>query len=757
MWRLRVRITIIGGGPGGLFSAILLQQALPQARIHVHEQNGPHDAFGFGVVFSDETLAHIAAADPVSFREIEAAFIHWKRIETWHQGRWVASDGHGFCGLERHAMLGVLQRRAVSLGVQLSFHDGVPSAREAAKHCDLLIVADGVNSKARDELRSVFQPTVELRPCRFSWLAADFELPAFTFIFAPTEHGLFTVHAYPFRRGRSTWIVECAEDTWRKAGFEGADDERTVALCEELFAPWLQGRRLLASRSVWRQFPQISNAHWHDGDHTVLLGDAAHTAHFSIGSGTKLAMEDAIALRDAVLAAQADNAGIPAALQNYENERRGPVERLQRTAITSMEWFENAARYVPQSPEVFNFNLMTRSRRIGCENLRTRDAALVTNAMACWADEQGVARDSRGAPVPPAYTPFTLRGLTLPNRVVVSPMCQYSAVDGVPGDWHLVHLGSRAVGGAGLVIAEMTNVEADGRISKGCCGLWNTAQRDAWKRITAFAHEHSGARIGVQLAHAGRKGSAEVPWVAADTQCADGWQTIAPSPLPWAAHWNAPREMTRADMQRVCDAFVRSATHAVDAGFDLIELHMAHGYLLSSFITPLSNQRRDSYGGSLEGRMRFPLEVLDAVRAAVPKAMPLSVRISAHDWHDAKESIRTDDAVNIARLLKEHECDIVDVSSGGTSPEGRPLYARMYQVPFAEAVRHEAQIPVIAVGGIESIDHVNTLVLAGRADLCAIARGHLADPYLTQRGAAPAHFPDHPWPRQYLAAKPRTP
>ncbi|MSR75039.1 MAG: bifunctional salicylyl-CoA 5-hydroxylase/oxidoreductase [Planctomycetes bacterium] len=752
-----MRVTIIGGGPGGLFSAILLRKAFPQAHIHVHEQNGPHDAFGFGVVFSDETLGHIAAADPESFREIEACFIQWKRIETWHKDQWIVSEGHGFCGLERHAMLAILQRRAAALGVELSFHDTVSSAREAAKDCDLLIACDGVNSRVREELRDVFQPTVEARPCRFSWLAGDFELPAFTFIFAPTVHGLFTVHAYPFKRGRSTWIVECAEDTWRKAGFEGAADERTVELCETLFAPWLKGRRLLASRSVWRQFPQISNAHWHDGDHTVLLGDAVHTAHFSIGSGTKLAMEDAIALRDAMVEAHNAGSGIPQALANYEAARRGPVERLQRSAITSMEWFENATRYTSQSPEVFNFNLMTRSRRIGYDNLSSRDPQLVRHAVERWAQDVGAAPDSAGNAVPPAYTPFQLRGVTLNNRVVVSPMCQYSAVDGVPGDWHLVHLGSRAVGGAGLVIAEMTNVAAEGRISKGCCGLWNTTQREAWKRITSFVREHSSARMGMQLAHAGRKGSAELPWVAPEQQCRDGWATLAPSPIPWAAHWNAPREMSRADMENIRDAFVRSAELAVEAGFDLVELHMAHGYLLSSFITPLSNQRKDAYGGSLAGRMRFPLEVFDAVRASLPREMPVSVRISAHDWHSDPASIKTEDAVQIARLLKEHGCDIVDVSSGGTSPQGRPQYGRMYQVPFAETVRHEAGIPVIAVGGIESIDQVNTLVLAGRADLCAIARAHLADPYLTQRGAAGARFPDHPWPRQYIAARPRLP
>jgi anthraniloyl-CoA monooxygenase len=750
-----MRITGIGGGPGGLFSAILLKKALPDAQITVHEQNGPEDAFGFGVVFSDETLLHIEAADPESFAEIQRAFIHWRSIETWHRGAWVKSDGHGFSGLERRRMLQILQQRAAGLGIGLRFHSQVPSAREAQRDADLVIAADGVNSRVREELKDVFKPRVELGATRFSWLAVDRELESFTFIFAPTEFGNFSVHAYPFKSGQSTWIVECTEDTWRRAGFEESNDEKTLALCQRIFTPWLGSSKLVANRSLWRRFPFITNERWHDGRSIALVGDAVHTAHFSIGSGTKLAMEGAIALSRAVVEAVHQKQPMTHALERYESLHRGPTERLQRNACVSQRWFEEVEHYLQQSPHIFNFNLMTRSRRIGADNLAARDPVLVRDTLEAFAKEQPLSRRADGSPVPPAFSPFKMRGLELPNRVVVSPMCQYSAEDGVVGDWHLVHLGSRAIGGAGLLIAEMTNVSADGRISRGCAGLWTDAQEAAYARIVDFVHQHSAAKIGVQLAHAGRKGSAHRPWEAADTPLTDGWETIAPSALAWNAGWPAPRAMTRADMDRVRDAFVASARRAVRAGFDMIELHMAHGYLLSSFLTPLSNQRTDEYGGSLENRLRFPLEVLDAVRSALPKDMPLSVRISAHDWHPRADSMRTEESVRIARALREHGADIIDVSSGGTSPEGKPQYGRMYQLPFAEAVRRGAQVPVMAVGGIESIDHVNTIVLAGRADLCAIARAHLADPMLTQRAAIAAKADVLRWPAQYSAGKPR--
>ncbi len=750
-----MRITCIGGGPGGLFSAILLKKALPDAAIAVHEQNGPTDAFGFGVVFSDETLLHIQNADPESFAEIERAFIHWRSIETWHRGAWIKSEGHGFSGLERKAMLEILQRRAQGLGVDVRFHSQVPSAREAARDADLVIAADGVNSRVREELKDVFQPRVVLGATRFSWLAVDRELPSFTFIFAPTEYGNISVHAYPFKKGMSTWIVECSEETWQRAGFEEANDEKTLAICQRVFAPWLGSSKLVANRSLWRRFPFITNERWHDGRSIALVGDAVHTAHFSIGSGTKLAMEGAIALSNAVIETARKGEPVASALAHYEAVHRGPTERLQRNASVSQRWFEEVDFHLHQASHIFNFNLMTRSRRIGADNLAFRDRTLMRATLEAFANEHQLARAADGTPAPPAFAPFTVRGLTLPNRVVVSPMCQYSADEGVVGDWHLVHLGSRAIGGAGLLIVEMTNVSPEGRISRGCAGLWNDAQAEAFARITRFVHAHSAAKIGIQIAHAGRKGSAHLPWEAAEKPLPDGWETIAPSALPWNAQWPTPREMNRADMNRIRDAFVASARRAVSAGFDLIELHMAHGYLLSSFLTPLSNQRQDEYGGSLANRLRFPLEVLAAVRAAIPASMPLFVRISASDWHSAAESIHPEDAVAIATALREHGADVIDVSSGGTSPEGKPQYGRMYQLPFAEAVRRGANIPVMTVGGLETIDHVNTIVLAGRADLCAIARAHLADPILTQRAASSAKVDVHRWPSQYLAGKPR--
>ena len=736
-----MQIVSIGGGPAGLFFAILMQKAFPQAAISVHERNRADDTFGWGVVFSKETLGNIADADPESYQEIRDHFIYWDDIDTHYRGTKVTSTGHGFCGLSRKTLLLILQQRCRQLGITLHFQSEIPSWQDVAK-ADLVLAADGVNSKVRSDLEASFRPDLDWRKCKFAWFGTDKPLQAFTFVFAETEHGLFQVHAYPFENGLSTWIVECREEVWRKAGLDQLDEVQSAAFCERLFATHLRGHRLLCNRSLWRTFPTIRCQSWVH-ENVVLVGDAAHTAHFSIGSGTKLAMEDVMALTDTFK--RLGPGDVSAVLREYERQRLPEVLRLQRAAQTSLEWFENSARYVGQDPSVFQFNLMTRSKRITYDNLRVRDPQLVS------AVNDAVA--GRKAAPPPMFLPLQLRGLELRNRVVVSPMCQYSAQDGTPDEWHLVHLGSRAVGGAGLVITEMTNVSADGRITPGCTGMYTPGHTAAWRRIVEFVHRHTPAKIGMQLAHAGRKGSVTHPWSGSDDVplAKGGWQTLGPSALPFRKEWPAPKAMDRGDMDRVRDAFVRATRQCDEAGFDLVELHMAHGYLLSSFLSPLSNRRSDEYGGPLARRMRFPLEVFAAVRAAWPSAKPLAVRLSATDW--LPDGFQPHEAVEVARALKELGCDVIDVSTAGNVPESKPEYGRMYQLPFAEQIRYEAAIPVMSVGGIFGWDHCNTILAAGRADLCVLARPHLRDPYLTLHAADAYGLRDQWWPPQYLAGR----
>ncbi len=762
-----MRIECIGGGPAGLYFALLMKKSFPAASIRVRERNRPDDTFGWGVVFSDETLGGFQQADPESFAEIRRSFVTWGDIETTIGSACVRSQGHGFCGLSRKRLLDILQGRCRALGVELHFQSEV----DAFPQADLVVVADGVNSAFRTRWENVFRPTITLGRCRFAWLGTEWPLNAFTFLFRENEHGLHTVHAYPFERGDrtlSTFIVECHEDTWRAAGFEGADEAATVAYYERLFADRLEGHRLLSNRSLWRTFPEVRCETWHH-ENAVLLGDAAHTAHFSIGSGTKLAMEDSIALVQAF--GRGGARPIRETLADYEQSRRLDVAKLQRAARVSQRWFEECKRYVRQAPEQFNFNLMTRSRKITYENLKLRDPGLVERVDRWFANGARSAADlgarsaadlgarsaSNGvARVPPIFTPLRLRHMELANRIVVSPMCQYSAQDGTPNDWHLVHLGSRAVGGAGLVIAEATNVSSQGRISPGCTGLYTDEHERAWKRIVDFVHAFSRSKIGLQLGHAGRKASCSVPWEGDQPLVGPAaWSTIGPSALPFGPNWPTPAELDAAGMRKVLDEFVLATHRAERAGFDLLELHMAHGYLLSSFLSPLSNQRRDDYGGSLERRLRFPLEVTRAVRAVWPAEKPLAARISASDWLDDQGGQTIDDAVQISRALAQAGCDLIDVSSAGNDPRSRPEYGRMYQVGFADRIRNEAHVPVMAVGAILDADHANTVLAAGRADLCAIARAHLSDPYLTLHAAARygVDLPD--WPRPYLAVKPR--
>jgi anthraniloyl-CoA monooxygenase len=748
-----VKIVCVGGGPAGLYFALLMKKADRAHDITVLERNRADDTFGFGVVFSDATLDTFAQADPETHREIIDAFVHWDDIDIHAQGRVMTSAGHGFAGMSRQVLLDILRRRGEALGVSYRFQTEVDDVAPF-EDADLILAADGVNSVLRNRYAQHFQPEIDVRPNKFVWLGTTFPFRAFTFSFKEDEHGLWRVHAYRYNATHSTFIVETTEEAWLRAGLASAGEDDTVAFCERLFERELDGHALLKNRSLWRSFPTVRNRRWY-WKNVVLVGDAAHTAHFSIGSGTKLAMEDAIALAEAVKT----RGDVPSALAAYDEERRLAVESTQRAAQVSLEWFESTERYHGRlPPEQFVFSLLTRSLRVTHDNLRVRDpkfVATVDRAFAERASMQARVQVRTQPPPPPMFTPFRLRDMVVPNRVVVSPMCQYSAEDGTPNDWHVVHLGSRAVGGAGLVIAEMTDVSREGRISPGCAGLYKPEHVKAWARAVTFVHRFTPAKIGVQLAHAGRKGSTRRMWEGIDEPLPAGnWPLVSASPIPFFAHGQVPREMTRDDMDRVRDDFVRATAMADGAGFDLIELHFAHGYLLASFISPLTNRRADEYGGPLGNRLRFPLEVFDAVRAAWPAGKPMSVRISAHDW--APGGATPDDAVYVAARLLAHGCDIVDVTSGHTVPDARPRYGRLYQTPFADRIRHEVGIPTMTVGAISSYADVNSILAAGRADLCVLARAHLHDPYWT-RHAAIAQGYDLPWPDQYLSAKTFTP
>jgi anthraniloyl-CoA monooxygenase len=733
----QMRIAIVGGGPAGLELSILLKRLDAANEVVVFERNAPDDTFGFGVVFSDETLDAIEAADPPTFAEIAQRFARWSEIDVHYRGEVITSGGHGFSALARRDLLNILQRRAAGLGVDLRFRTE-PAAADL-EGADLVVGADGVNSTVRARHAEAFRPALDRRRAKYAWFGTDLVLDAFKFFIKQTEHGVLQVHGYPYSDTMSTFIVETTPRAWQGLGLDRASEDESLAICEELFADVLDGHRLIANRSRWIDFVTVRNETWRH-ENVVLLGDAAHTAHFSIGSGTKLAIEDAIGLAWALREAPGD---VPAALAAYEAERRPIVESTQRAAQGSLEWFEGIERYVGQEPLIFAFNLLTRSRRITYDELRLRDPGFVAAVGAEFSDR------------PPMFTPFRLRGLELANRVVVSPMDMYSSVDGTPGDFHLVHLGARGVGGAGLVMTEMICVSAEGRITPGCGGLYRDDHTAAWARIVDFVHAHGGARIGAQLGHSGRKGSTKLMWEAEDQPLDDGnWPLIAPSPLPYLPGVSqVPREMDRADMDAVVVDFVAATRRAAEAGFDLLEIHMAHGYLLSSFLSPLTNVREDEYGGDLAGRARYPLEVFAASRAAWPADRPMSVRISAHDWCD--DGFDDDDAVAFAGMLREAGCDVVDVSSGQVSPDQRPAYGRSFQTPFADRIRHEAGIPAIAVGAISSYDDVNTIVLAGRADLCALARPHIYDPHWTLHAAAEQGYDGVEWVPQYRSGSRR--
>jgi anthraniloyl-CoA monooxygenase len=737
----------MGGGPAGLYSAILLKKARPQLHVEVYERNQPDDTFGWGVVFSDQTMAGFAAADAESHAGIVSQFYHWDDIDVYFKGERIRSGGHGFCGIERKVLLQVLQERAQALGVAQYFQRELDDDREL-KDADLVVVAEGVNSKTRQRYEAVFRPNIDVRKCRFIWLGTEQKFPAFTFAFEQTEHGWFQIHAYQFSRTLSTVIVETREETWTAHGLDRASVDESIAFCERLFARYLGGASLMSNArhlrgSAWLNFNRVDCERWFH-DNRVLIGDAAHTAHFSIGSGTKLAMEDAISLTQNVLAESDPRRG----LQRYQQERSVEALKIQSAARNRMEWFENVARFVHMKPLQFCYSLLTGSQRIGHANLKLRDAEFVSRV------ESNLAQGARASSIrPPMFLPFQLRGLQLVNRVVVSPMAQYRASDGLPNDWHLVHYGARATGGAGLVMTEMTCVSPEARITPGCTGLWNEAQRDAWRRIVSFVQLNSTAKIGLQLGHAGRKGSTQLGWQAMDHPLASGnWPVLSASPLPYLPGVSqTPRAMTEADMEAVTADFVRAAVMGAAADFDLLELHMAHGYLLASFLSPLTNRRDDIYGGDAVNRARFPCEVLRAVRKVWPADKPVSVRLSAHDW--APGGLSEADLLQIAARLAESGADIIDVSSGQTTPDQQPRYGRMWQTPFSDLLRNALGVPTIAVGNIYEPDHINSIIAAGRADLCAVARPHLANSSWTLHAAAEQQYLEQPWPEAYLSGK----
>jgi anthraniloyl-CoA monooxygenase len=747
-----MKIVTVGGGPAGLYLALLMKKADPAHDVTVIERNRPDDTFGFGVVFSDATLERFAVADRESHETITRSFAHWDDIDVHYQGQVLTSTGHGFAGIGRQRLLDILHERCMALGVVLRFQTEVDDLSPWSD-ADLVVVADGVNSAVRTRSAAHFQPRIDVRPNKFVWLGTTFPFPAFTFVFKESEHGLWRVHAYRYNATDSTFILETTDATWRRAGLADATEDDTLAFAETLFARELGGHRLLKNRSFWRSFPTVRNARWSHGN-VVLVGDAAHTAHFSIGSGTKLAIEDSIALARALQT----HADVASALAAYEAERRPEVESLQRASQVSLEWFEQTERYHGRlEPLQFAFSLLTRSLRVTHANLKVRDAKFVESVDRWCAEQASIQTGTavRGQPPPPMFTPFRLRDLVLSNRVVVSPMCQYSAEDGTPNDWHLVHLGSRAMGGAALVMAEMTDVSREGRISPGCTGMYKAEHVAAWRRIVEFVHANTRAAIGLQLAHAGRKGSTRVLWEGIDEPLPEGnWPLVSASPVPFLPQGQVPRAMGRRDMDAVRDAFVGAARMADESGFDLLELHFAHGYLLASFLSPLTNRRTDAYGGALADRARYPLEVFAAVRAVWPPAKPMSVRISATDW--APGGSTPDDAVELARLLKAHGCDIVDVSAGQTVSDAEPVYGRLYQTPFSDRVRQEAGIATMTVGAITTYADVNSIIAAGRADLCVLARAHLYDPYWTLHAAWEQGW-ELPLPNQYVSLRNFTP
>ena len=742
-----MKIVCIGGGPGGLYFAISMKLRNPEYEITIVEQNKPRDTFGWGIVFSDQTLENLQANDPESAETIRKSFAYWDDIDVHIHGKVIRSGGHGFIGIGRLRLLTILQERAEELGIKQVFEAHVETSEPYAEF-DLIVVSDGINSKIRTQHATYFQPDIDLRRNKFIWLGTQWLFEAFTFIFIKTEHGWIWAHAYRFAEDLSTFIVECSPETWTAYGFEKMSKEDSVAQLETLFADYLGGNSLmenakhLRDSSVWMNFPRVTCKHWYH-QNIVLLGDAVHTAHFSIGSGTKLALEDGICLAECIH----QNSNLQSAFKKYQDEREIEVLRLQNAARNSTAWFENIPRYTNFSTTQFTYSLLTRSQRVSHENLRLRDKKWLEKMEFEFAEN--ATGKATPTPISPMFTPFSLREMKLVNRVVVSPMAMYSAEDGTVSDFHLVHYGSRALGGAGLIFTEMTHVSREARITPKCTGMYKKEHLQGWTRIVDFVHQQSKAKIALQLGHAGPKGSTKILWEGQDMALEEGWPIVGPSEVAYKDQ--IPHELSKMEMLEIKNQFVNAVQMAEECNFDMLEFHCGHGYLFSSFITPLSNIRTDEYGGNLENRMRYPLEVFEAIRSVWPKQKPISVRISAHDW--VQGGIDDEEAVIISKMFYDAGADIINVSSGQTNVNEKPVYGRMFQTPFSDRIRNEAQVPTIAVGAIFETDHVNSIIAAGRADLCCLARPHLSNPYWTLHAAARQNHLDQAWPIQYLAGK----
>ncbi len=748
-----MKVMCLGGGPAGLYFAISMKLRDPSHEITVLERNKANDTFGWGVVLSDDALERMQKNDPISTQTIRDHFAYWDDIAVEHNGVRTVSGGHGFAGIGRKQMLIDLQARATELGVNMVFETEFKTAEEYRKDYDLVVAADGINSRVRAEYKDIFEPDIDTRLCKFIWLGTHQKFDdAFTFIFEKTDHGWMWAHVYQFDDNTATFIVECLQDTWDAWGFADMTKEEIVETCRQVFAKYLGGHDLISNAAhlrgstVWMNFPRVICGKWYH-ENVVLMGDAAATGHFSIGSGTRLAFDSAIALADYLHSEPT----LEQAFSRYQDERRLEVLRLQSAARNSLEWFEEVERYLTQDPVQFTYNLLTRSQRISHENLRLRDPQWVHTAERWFQTMAGVPEDA--VVRAPMFAPFQLGDMALKNRIVVSPMAQYKAKDGCPNDWHFVHYAERAKGGAGLVYTEMTCVSASGRITPGCPGLYAPEHEIAWRRLVNFIHTETDAKVCAQIGHSGRKGSTQLGWHKMDAPLDHGnWDLISASAIPWSVDNATPREMTRDDMDAVKAQFVASTRMAARCGFDMIELHAAHGYLISSFISPVSNVRTDAYGGSLENRMRYPIEVFAAMRAAWPLDRPLSVRISATDWV-GQDGVTPEEAVEIARLFRDAGADIIDVSAGQTSVDARPQYGRMFQTPFSNRIRNDLNMPTMAVGNIYETDHVNSILLAGRADLVCLARPHLSDPYWTLHAGVELGDQDIQWPLPYLAGR----
>ncbi|WP_353168014.1 bifunctional salicylyl-CoA 5-hydroxylase/oxidoreductase [Flavobacterium sp.] len=731
-----MKITVIGGGPGGLYFSILTKKAMPHCQIDIYERNKPDDSFGFGVVFSDETLGEFLKRDMQSYELIRSKFAYWDDIIIARDGESVTIAGNGFCGCSRKTLLQLLQQRCLEEGVNLHFEQNVDDLSQFADS-DIILATDGIGSAIRTKYQKEFGTKVELKKNRFVWLGSTKPLDAFTYFFRSTPHGTIVAHSYQYEEGMSTWIFECSDETWQKHGFEVTNEADTMAKIAEIFAEELDGHPLISNKSHWRQFPHVTNENWYHNN-IVLLGDAKATAHYSIGSGTKLAMDSAIGLSDAVIAHPTN---VQAAFAQYDKTRRNTVEMIQYAAIVSLDWFENMDRHMQHTFQQFAFGCMTRSKKVTYENLRLRDSSFTDKVLVEFNDNCNVNIKNQSA----AFSKFKLRDLELQNRIVMSSMGQYLAENGLVNDWHFQHYTSRAVGGLGLILTEMTAVSDTGRITEGCAGIYTENQINAWKRITDFIHKYTQTKIGIQLGHSGRKGCSKIPWE--ERFQGNKWELLSASDIPFNENSDCPKEMTLEDMKLVKNQFVQAAKNAYEAGFDMIELQAHHGFLLASFLSPLTNIRTDEFGGSVENRLKYPIEVFTAIREVFPTEKPISVRISATDW--AENGISEQDVLVISEAFKKAGADIINVSTGNTVANQKPQTGRMWQTPFSDAVRNTVHIPTITAGYIQDIDQINTIILNGRADLVSLGRPLLLDANFVRNAQAYEQFQATDIPNSY--------